>query len=115
MPEVDQYSLSGRTANEIVASVEEGIRDGHLLPGQTLPSIREAAKRVGVSPATVASAYRSMRDRGIVTTADRARTRISPGPPVMALTRGPVTVPDSVIDLASGNPDPAFLPCLEDV
>jgi DNA-binding transcriptional MocR family regulator len=113
--QVAQYSLTGRSANEIFASIEHGIRAGALVPGQELQSVRQAAKQLGVSPATVASAYRTLRERGLVTTQDRSRTRVSLRPPVAGPARPDVPIPPSVRDLASGNPDPQLLPPLEDV
>jgi DNA-binding transcriptional MocR family regulator len=103
--------IAGSTASEIAASVERAIQDGTLSRGDTLESVREMATRLQVSPATVASAYRTLRERGIVMTHERRRTRISFRPPLMA--RSVLPLPESVRDLASGNPDPALLPDLD--
>lgn len=110
-----QYQLTGATASEIAANVEEGIRNGLLAPGETLESVRQAAKHIGVSPATVASAYRMLRDRGLVITQDRSRTRISARPPVMTRPRAMPALSPSTRDLTSGNPDPALLPDLRPI
>jgi len=56
-----QYRLSGRTAREISASVEAGVRGGQLTPGNQLPPVRELAGQLGVSPTTVAAAYAELR------------------------------------------------------
>jgi DNA-binding transcriptional MocR family regulator len=106
-----QYRPAGATATEIANSVEVGIREGDLRAGDTLSPVRQLAAELNVSPATVASAYRILRERGMVTTQERSRTRIAARPPLMA--RMTIPVPDSVRDLASGNPDPALLPSLE--
>jgi DNA-binding transcriptional MocR family regulator len=104
--------IVGTTASEIAASVERGIEDGNLRLGDTLESVREMAARLEVSPATVASAYRTLRDRGLVTTHERRRTRVSLRPPLP--TRTVLPLADSVRDLASGNPDPGLLPSLSE-
>lgn len=101
--------LRGRSAEEIAASAEEAIRTGRLRPGETLPTVRALAAQLGVSPTTVASAYRALRQRGVVVTGGRRGTRVSPGPPLRA---APAPLPRGVRDLASGNPDPALLPDL---
>lgn len=105
-----QYQLSGGTAAAISASVESGIRDGRLTPGEALPPVRTLAGELGVSPATVAAAYRTLRDRGLVETGGRAGTRVRGRPPVAARGTGRLHVPPGALDLATGVPDPAFLP-----
>ena len=108
-----RYQLTGRTAAQISASVEAGVRQGGLEPGQPLPPVRELADRLGLSPATVAAAYKALRQRGIVETAGRNGTRIRPRPPLAptrAARRPPV--PDGVLDLSSGEPDVRLLPRL---
>lgn len=101
--------LRGETAEEIAASVEEAVRAGALRPGEGLPTVRGLAARLAVSPTTVAAAYRALRQRGVVVTAGRRGTRVSPGPPLRA---APAPLPPGVRDLASGNPDPSLLPDL---
>jgi DNA-binding transcriptional MocR family regulator len=105
-----QYQPSGATAAEISASVETGIRVGELEPGAALPPVRALASTLGVSPATVAAAYRALRERGLVETAGRGGTRVRARPPVARRTRHALGVPAGVVDLASGAPDPELLP-----
>ncbi|MGI5244959.1 aminotransferase class I/II-fold pyridoxal phosphate-dependent enzyme [Dactylosporangium sp. CA-139066] len=107
------FALAGRTASEIAAAVEEGVRCGTLASGAALPPIRAAAAQLGVSPATVAAAYQSLRQRGIAESAGRQGTRVRPRPAV-APARGQfrLEVPPGVLDLASGGPDPRLLPDL---
>ncbi len=80
------------------------------MPGDRLPAVRDLARRCGVSPATVASAYRELHRRGIASGSGRAGTRIRPRPPVR--TRLSVALPPGVQDLRNGQPDPALLPAL---
>lgn len=105
-----QYTIVGRTRAEIVDAVEAGVEQGHLAPGSALPSVRVLADDLGVSPATVAAAYRELRARGIVTSRPRSAVRVAHRPPL--LTASETSVPDGVVDLARGNPDPALLPHL---
>ncbi|RKT10713.1 GntR family transcriptional regulator [Paraburkholderia sp. RAU2J] len=48
------------------------IRAGDLAPGMRLPSVRQATKSYGVSPATVAHAYHSLESQGLIETRPRA-------------------------------------------
>jgi len=105
-----QYQITGTAANEIAASVESGVRAGHLAPGRTLPPVRKLAADLGVAAGTVASAYRRLRERGVVETGGRAGTFIRQR---SAFTpTGTLTVPSGVRDLVSGEPDPDLLPDL---
>src|SRR2546422_403639 len=45
-----RYQISGGTAAEISATVEDGVRRGALASGQSLPPVRELAGTLGVSP-----------------------------------------------------------------
>ncbi|MET8857573.1 aminotransferase class I/II-fold pyridoxal phosphate-dependent enzyme [Streptomyces sp. NPDC004579] len=105
-----QYSISGTTAKGIAASVERGVAEGALEPGTALPPVRGLAERLGVSPGTVATAYKELRRRAIVVTRGRGGTVIAAAPSVAS--RRPPRVPDGLRDLAGGHPDPALLPRL---
>jgi DNA-binding transcriptional MocR family regulator len=106
------YQLRGRTAAEIASSVETGIRSGRLSTGAALPPVRVLAEVLTVSPGTVAAAYRTLRERGLVDTAGRNGTRVRGRPPVDArLARRP-PVPADLVDLSTGQPDPSLLPDL---
>lgn len=106
----EQYRITGHTRQEIVATVETGVESGALAAGLVLPSVRTLAGDLGVSPATVAAAYRDLRGRGIVTSRPRSGVQVAHRPPLEA----PLvpSVPDGVVDLATGNPDPMLLPPL---
>lgn len=85
---------------------------GTLEPGQLLPPMRELAVRLGVNPNTVAAAYRTLRERGVIETAGRRGSRIRPKPATTGREKVRVDVPAGVRDLSAGNPDPALLPPL---
>jgi DNA-binding transcriptional MocR family regulator len=107
--ELTQYRISGDGAAEIAASVERGIEEGALKPGTPLPAVRALAAELGVSPTTVAAAFKDLRSRGLVVSRSRSRTYVSWRPPVAGAWLG-AAAPVGVRDLASGNPDPALLP-----
>lgn len=105
-----RYHIAGKGAAEIAGSVERGIRDGGISAGSQLPPVRTLAGRLGVSAATVASAYRELRLRGLITAAGRLGTTVVARGPLAP--RGRTPLPAGVRDLASGNPDPRLLPPL---
>ncbi|MEU6477139.1 aminotransferase class I/II-fold pyridoxal phosphate-dependent enzyme [Streptomyces sp. NPDC047017] len=110
-----EYRIEGRRAAEIAASVERAVGSGGLEPGQLLPPMRELADRLGVNPNTVAAAYRTLRERGVIETAGRRGSRVRPAPATTGRDHIRVDVPEGVRDLAAGNPDPALLPPLAPV
>ena len=100
--------IKGRTATDIAASLERGLYAGAQAPGEALPTVRDLAADLVVSPATVSSAYKLLRTRGLVVGIGRRGTRISPR--ILAPFSGAQpAVPVGTIDLATGNPDPALL------
>ncbi|MEU7331659.1 aminotransferase class I/II-fold pyridoxal phosphate-dependent enzyme [Streptomyces parvus] len=107
-----EYRISGRRASEIAASVERGVGSGDLPPGHVLPPMRELAARLEVNPNTVAAAYRTLRERGVIETAGRRGSRVRDAP--ASTSRGSLRIeaPPGVRDLGEGNPDPELLPDL---
>ncbi|WP_093777446.1 aminotransferase class I/II-fold pyridoxal phosphate-dependent enzyme [Streptomyces sp. 136MFCol5.1] len=110
---LEEYRIVGRRASEIAVSVERAVGAGELAPGQALPPMRELAARLEVNPNTVAAAYRTLRERGVIETAGRrgSRVRLRPAGTVRGSLR--VEAPPGVRDLGEGNPDPALLPSLD--
>ncbi|MEV5430743.1 aminotransferase class I/II-fold pyridoxal phosphate-dependent enzyme [Streptomyces sp. NPDC052701] len=107
-----EYRISGRRAAEISASIERAVGTGELKPGQLLPPMRELAALLGVNPNTVAAAYRTLRERGVIETAGRRGSRVRPAPATTGRDHIRVDVPEGVRDVSSGNPDAALLPPL---
>ncbi|MET7823979.1 MULTISPECIES: aminotransferase class I/II-fold pyridoxal phosphate-dependent enzyme [unclassified Streptomyces] len=107
-----EYRIEGRRAADIAASVERAVGSGELEPGQLLPPMRELAERLGVNPNTVAAAYRTLRERGVIETAGRRGSRVRSKPVTTGREYLRVEVPEGVRDLAHGNPDRALLPGL---
>ncbi|WP_406166355.1 aminotransferase class I/II-fold pyridoxal phosphate-dependent enzyme [Streptomyces sp. NBC_00996] len=107
-----EYRIEGRRAVEIAASVERAVGSGGLEPGQLLPPMRELAERLGVNPNTVAAAYRTLRERGVIETAGRRGSRVRSKPATTGREYIRVEVPEGARDVADGNPDRALLPGL---
>ncbi|MEU3192794.1 aminotransferase class I/II-fold pyridoxal phosphate-dependent enzyme [Streptomyces sp. NPDC006992] len=106
------YRITGRGAAEIADSVERGVGRGALAPGDPLPPLRELATALGVNPNTVAAAYRTLRDRGVIETAGRRGSRVRQRPATAPRESVRVEPPPGGVDLSTGNPDPALLPPL---
>ena len=105
-----QNYIEGDSAVNIARSVETAVSQGKLDAGALLPPVRALASHLRVSPATVAAAYRLLRERGVVVADGRRGTRIRYAPPIA--TPRAVPLPRNVRDLAEGNPDPELLPRL---
>jgi DNA-binding transcriptional MocR family regulator len=103
-----QKYIHGTTAVKISLDIEDAVRAGHLEPGAKLPTVRDLAKWLNVSPATVASAYATLAARAMVVAHGRGGTRISHRP--MPGARRPHVIAENAVNLADGNPDPALLP-----
>lgn len=68
--------------------------------------------QLGVNPNTVAAAYRTLRERGVIETAGRRGSRVRSKPATTGREYIRVEVPEGVRNVANGNPDPALLPPL---
>jgi DNA-binding transcriptional MocR family regulator len=108
MSQTLQKHIRGRTAAAIAEGIEAAIRSGSLRAAERLPTVRGMADDLGVSPTTVAAAFRTLAGRGVVVSDGRRGTRVSFAPPVPVASPSPL--PEEVRDLAAGNPDPALLP-----
>ncbi len=100
----------GAGAATIAARIEAAVAAGELEPAARLPAVRDLASELQVSPATVAAAYRTLKQRGLVSADRRRGTVVSAQPPLRV--RGGQPVPPDTRDLAGGNPNPEFLPPL---
>ncbi|WP_327261417.1 aminotransferase class I/II-fold pyridoxal phosphate-dependent enzyme [Streptomyces sp. NBC_01232] len=107
------YRITGRRAADIAAGVEAGVASGALPPGSLLPPMRELAGDLGVNPNTVAAAYRTLRERGVIETDGRRGSRVRARPSSTPRDALRMVVPEGVRDLAEGNPDVSLLPSLE--
>lgn len=106
--------LSDTTARGIAVETSALIRSGVIPSGTRLPAIRALAYRLGVSPATISSAWSDLRRQKMVVGRGRNGTWVptgsfSPRPNRM----GSVGRYDAkVLDLSLASPDPTLLPPL---
>jgi DNA-binding transcriptional MocR family regulator len=104
-----------RTPRGIAATVARLVRSGDLRPGDRLPTVREVAAALAVSPATVSGAYQALATVGVVASRGRAGTFVLPPaggwlpPRYRDLAGG---APATRWDLSLGTPDPELLPAL---
>ena len=110
--------VSDRTARGIAAGIGRMITDGRLPVGARLPTVRELAGRLSVSPTTVGEAWQSLAAVGAIDARGRQGTfvRQPTGPATprryRRVTEGPGRF---ALDLSTGTPDPALLPDLAPV
>jgi DNA-binding transcriptional MocR family regulator len=109
---LEQIRISGRNAYAIAASVERQLHSGRAGAGHRLPTVRDLAATLHVSPATVAAAYTLLRSRGLIAGQGRRGTRVAARPPTPHAAVAPVA-PAGTIDLATGDPDRALLPPID--
>lgn len=108
--------ITGATAAEIAASIRDLVGAGELRPGDAVPPIRDLAHRLGVHRNTVAVAYRGLVGAGLAETRGRGGTHIREVPrfadEAVPQSAEPGHPRPELVDLSSGNPDPALLPDL---
>ena len=86
----------GRPYEQVRDQVASLIRRGSLLPGDRIPPVRVCADQLGLSPNTVARAYRALEDEGWIVGRGRAGTFVGdtlperPAAPDDALARAAV-------------------------
>lgn len=66
----------------VADDLRAGIRAGTYLPGSRLPSLRTLADEYDVSEIVIRAAFAVLRNEGLVTTQERARTVVRARPPV---------------------------------
>ena len=90
------------------------ISSGDLAPGDRLPTVRDLAAELGVSPATVSHGWQALAAAGLITSRGRSGSfvRSTPRAWLPPRYRSMVGLPDARLDLSSGTPDPTLLPSL---
>ena len=103
------------TPRGIAAAVNRLIRSGRLVTGDRLPTVRDLARDLGVSPATVSEAWQALSAVGAIESRGRAgtfvRSTAEPSRPIRYLGVG-LAPAASGLDLSTSMPDPALLPAL---
>lgn len=113
-----ETSITDRSAKGIAAAIARLISGGALTVDTRLPTVREVAQRLGVSPTTVSEAWRTLGAVGAIEARGRLGTFVrqptGPGEPrrYRRVTEGPGHF---AIDLSTGTPDPDLLPDLRPV
>ncbi|ETD84408.1 PLP-dependent aminotransferase family protein [Rhodobacter capsulatus] len=98
---------SGPKYLALVRALREGVRRGDLSPGSRLPTVRDLAWKLGVTPGTVARAYQIATQEGLLEAAVGRGTFVSTQSrrlgPTESLYQQPLSDPaaDGVIDLRS--------------
>ncbi len=101
------------TPRGIATAISRLITDGTLAAGSRLPTVRELAQQLGVSPATVSHAWQALSGVGLIESRGRNGSFVRSVsvdwlPPRFREMVG--YNDDSLIDLSRGNPDPLLLP-----
>ncbi|GAA1970889.1 aminotransferase class I/II-fold pyridoxal phosphate-dependent enzyme [Isoptericola halotolerans] len=118
--------VAERSPRGIAASLSRLVRSGALRTGDRLPTVRDLARELGVSPATVSGAFQAMSAVGLVTSRGRAGTSVLPAPRSWLPPRYRSMAADAGapadqagaapgaprVDLSSGTPDADLLPRL---
>lgn len=102
--------IQGKTAAEIFECVRTLVQSQRLEPGKALPSVRDLAAELGINRNTVAAAYRRLVTTGIATAQGRLGTAIRDHSVLGEQEGAHRGTP--LIDIASGNPNPIWLPDL---
>ncbi|MGA8255305.1 MAG: aminotransferase class I/II-fold pyridoxal phosphate-dependent enzyme [Nocardioides sp.] len=113
---MDAAALEDRSPRGIAGAFSRAIRTGELAPGDRLPTVRDLAAELSVSPATVSAAWQALRRNGLVVSRGRSGTFVRDEPTTWLSPRQRelvgVAPGDVRLDLSRGTPDPDLLPSL---
>jgi len=108
-------AIADRSARGIASAISRLITTGVLAPGSRLPTVRELARGLAISPTTVGQAWQTLAAAGVVESRGRLGTfvRIAPRPRGPRRDRRITAGPGHFrLDLSTGTPDPDLLPDL---
>jgi DNA-binding transcriptional MocR family regulator len=106
-------AVEDRTARGIAAAVSRLVTAGSLPSGARLPTVRDVARELGVSPTTVSEAWQSLTRAGAIQTRGRSGTFVG-ALPRQRLRYAQLGGPSLGTDLSTGVPDHDLLPDLTD-
>jgi DNA-binding transcriptional MocR family regulator len=106
-------AVQERSARGIAAAVSRLVTAGRLPGGTRLPTVRDVARELGVSPTTVSEAWQSLLRAGAIQTRGRSGTFVAAGPR-QHLRYARMSAPALATDLSTGVPDRDLLPDLTD-
>jgi DNA-binding transcriptional MocR family regulator len=107
--------IERRTPAGIAAAVGRLIGSGRLAPGDRLPTVRELADELGVSPATISHAWQALNAVGLIVSRGRGGTFVLESAPRSLPARSQSMAghhEPTRFDLSRGTPDPLLLPAL---
>lgn len=98
----------------IASAIARLITTGDLAPGDRLPTVRELAADLAVSPATVSHAWQTLAASGLIVSRGRSGSFVRSAPREWMPRRyqGLDGNLDAPLDLSRGTPDPELLPSL---
>jgi DNA-binding transcriptional MocR family regulator len=105
-------TLTGRGQRGLTEAVRALVEEGRLVPGDRLPSIRELAGHLQVSPTTVAAAWSHLAQSGVIVARGRrgsfvaTTTRAAHATPRWRFSLEPASYD---VDLSTGVPDPRLV------
>jgi DNA-binding transcriptional MocR family regulator len=107
-------AIEERSPRGIAGGIARLITTGDLAPGDRLPTVRELAADLGVSPATVSHAWQTLASTGLITSRGRSGSfvRSKPREWMPRRYRGMDGTQHARLDLSRGTPDPHLLPAL---
>jgi DNA-binding transcriptional MocR family regulator len=108
-------AVEAKTPEGIAAAISRLITGGALRAGDRLPTVRDVAAALGVSPATVSNAWQALSKVGLINSRGRAGSYVLEAstawmPPHFGELAGSHVV--ARLDLSTGTPDPLLLPDL---
>ena len=107
-------SIEEKSPQGIAMGISRLISSGDLAPGDRLPTVRELAAEIGVSPATVSHGWQALAAAGLITSRGRSGSFVRSTPRAWLPPRyqSMTGLPDARLDLSRGTPDPDLLPSL---
>ena len=108
-------AVTDRSARGIAAAVSRLVHDGELAAGTRLPTVRDLARVLGISPTTVSEAWSSLTRVGLIATRGRSGTVVLSGERLRTRLRYSHMagiIGGAPQDLSTGVPDHDLLPDL---